>query len=102
MDILTPIYVLLLMRKYYQLDIPRYIKENLLPALLSTAAGLMAGWYLSKILDEGWIRLLLIGVTMDLFFILTMLRWGFTKQEHSLIRSIMSPVLMKLHLKRNN
>ncbi|MBQ6309372.1 MAG: hypothetical protein IJK82_06155 [Prevotella sp.] len=101
-DILTPIYVLLLMRKYYQLDIPRYIKENLLPALLSTAVGLMAGWYLSRILDEGWIRLLLIGVTMDLIFILTMLRWGFTKQEHSLIRRIMSPVLMKLHLKRNN
>ena len=101
-DILTPIYVLLLMRRYYQLDIPRYIKENLLPALLSTAIGLIAGWYLSRILDEGWIRLLVIGVTMNLFFILTMLRWGFTKQEHSLIRSIVSPVLMKLHLKRNN
>ena len=95
-DILTPMYILLLMRRYYHLDIPLFLRKTCLPAILLTTLVLTVGLLLCQMFEEGWIRLLLITTVTDLLFAWLMHRYVFDNPERSLIRKSLMSIIRKL------
>lgn len=59
--LINQIVSIMVLRRYFAIDIRKYVSGIIIPLLVVTVLTPVAGWYLCQVMDETFLRLVIVG-----------------------------------------